>query len=136
MWLRTHYPSHPLLQDLINNGYAHFARYALLERQQAGLPPHSFQALFKAQASDARTAHQFLQDVAQLFNQNPNIALIGPLPALMEKRQGQYRMQLILQSVHRSALQNALSHSMPNVEALPLSKKVRWSLDVDPQDFM
>jgi primosomal protein N' (replication factor Y) len=136
MWLQTHDPSHPLLQDLINNGYAHFARYALLERQQANLPPHSFQALFKAQATDARAAHQFLQDVAQLYSQNPNIACIGPLPSLMEKRQGQYRMQLILQSSHRSTLQNALSQSMHIIEGLPLGKKVRWSLDVDPQDFM
>ncbi|MFT4939444.1 MAG: primosomal protein N' (replication factor Y) [Paraglaciecola sp.] len=136
MWLQTHDPSHPLLQDLINNGYAHFARYALLERQQASLPPHSFQALFKAQATDARMAHQFLQDVAQLYSPYPNIACIGPLPSLMEKRQGQYRMQLILQSNHRAALQNALSQSMLTIEGLPLGKKVRWSLDVDPQDFM
>jgi primosomal protein N' (replication factor Y) len=136
MWLQTHDPGHPLLQDLINNGYAHFARYALLERQQANLPPHTFQALFKAQAPDARTAHQFLQEVAQLYSHNQNIACIGPLPSLMEKRQGQYRMQLILQSTHRTALQNALSKTMTNVESLPLAKKVRWSLDVDPQDFM
>jgi len=136
MWLQSHDPGHPLLQDLINNGYAHFARYALTERQQANLPPHSFQALFKAQALDARQAHQFLQDVAQLFQYNSDVACIGPLPALMEKRQGQYRMQLILQSNTRGILQQALSQHMPGVEALPLANKVRWSLDVDPQDFM
>jgi primosomal protein N' (replication factor Y) len=136
MWLQTHDPGHPLLQDLINNGYGHFARYALLEREQANLPPHSFQALFKAQALDARQAHQFLQDVAQLYQHQPDIVCLGPLPALMEKRQGQYRMQLILQSSHRRTLQLALSQHISAVEVLPLGKKVRWSLDVDPQDFM
>lgn len=37
--LQTHFPEHPLLQDLINNGYGDFARYALQEREEAMLPP-------------------------------------------------------------------------------------------------
>ncbi|MFQ3236014.1 MAG: primosomal protein N' (replication factor Y) [Paraglaciecola sp.] len=136
MWLQTHDPGHPLLQDLINNGYAHFARYALLERQQAMLPPHTFQALFRAQSSNARLANQLLQDIGSLFAHSQQVQCIGPLPALMEKRQGQFRMQLVLQSTNRGALQFALNHAMANIEALPLATKVRWSVDVDPQDFM
>jgi primosomal protein N' (replication factor Y) len=124
------------LQDLINNGYAHFARYALLERQQAMLPPHTFQALFRAQSSNARLANQLLQDIGSLFTHSQQVQCIGPLPALMEKRQGQFRMQLVLQSSNRGALQFALNQAMENIEALPLATKVRWSVDVDPQDFM
>ena len=60
---------------------------------------------------------------------------LGPLPALMEKRQGRYRMQLLLQSFHRGQLQQVLAAHMSQVEALPLANKVRWSIDVDPQDF-
>lgn len=136
MWLQTHDPGHPLLQDLINNGYAHFARYALLERQQAMLPPHTFQALFRAQSVNARQADQMLQDIALLFSHSQHVQCIGPLPALMEKRQGQFRMQLVLQSAQRSALQFALIQAMGQIETLPLATKVRWSVDVDPQDFM
>jgi primosomal protein N' (replication factor Y) len=135
MWLQTHDPAHPLLQDLINNGYGHFARYALLERQQANLPPYSFQALFKAQALSARDAHEFLQQVADFFIGAEGVMCLGPIPALMEKRQGQYRMQLLLQSNQRGLLQQALNQHISSVEALPLATKVRWSLDVDPQDF-
>ncbi|KXI30198.1 primosomal protein N' [Paraglaciecola hydrolytica] len=135
MWLQTHDPAHPLLQDLINNGYGHFARYALLERQQANLPPYSFQALFKAQALSARDAHEFLQQVADFFSGAEGVMCLGPIPALMEKRQGQYRMQLLLQSNQRGLLQQALNQHVGSVEALPLATKVRWSLDVDPQDF-
>lgn len=136
MWLQTHDPGHPLLQDLINNGYSHFARYALLERQHALLPPHTFQALFRAQAINARQANQLLLDIAVLFSHSQYVQCIGPLPALMEKRQGQFRMQLVVQGSHRAALQFALSQAMPQIEALPLATKVRWSVDVDPQDFM
>jgi primosomal protein N' (replication factor Y) (superfamily II helicase) len=135
MWLQSHEPGHPLLQDLINNGYAHFARYALLERQHANLPPYSYHALFRAQAATARLAHDFLQQISHLFSQQSGILCIGPIPALMEKRQGQYRMQLLLQSQQRSVIQQAISQVMPNIENLGNGSKVRWSLDIDPQDF-
>ena len=45
-------------------------------------------------------------------------------------------MQLVLISSNRAALQHTLSQAMPNIEQLPLATKVRWALDVDPQDFM
>jgi primosomal protein N' (replication factor Y) len=135
MWLQTHNPAHPLLQDLIHNGYGHFARFALLERKQAALPPHSFQALFRSEAIHARQAHEFLQQVSQLFDGQTGILCLGPLPALMEKRQGRYRMQLLLQGPHRGQLQQVLAAQMSRVESLPLANKVRWSIDVDPQDF-
>jgi primosomal protein N' (replication factor Y) len=135
MWLQTHDPGHPLLQDLINNGYAHFAQYALLERKQANLPPYTYQALFKAQALSARDAHNFLQNIAQLFSQFSEVWCLGPIPALMEKRQGQYRMQLLLQATQRSSLQHALGQKINQIETLFLANKVRWSLDIDPQDF-
>jgi primosomal protein N' (replication factor Y) len=135
MWLQTHDPGHPLLQDLINNGYAHFAQYALLERQHANLPPYTFQALFKAQALSARDAFDFLQQIAQLFSAASGVDCVGPIPALMEKRQGQYRMQLLLQSPQRSSLQKAIGQQIKQIETLKLGNKIRWSLDIDPQDF-
>ncbi|MEP1446043.1 MAG: primosomal protein N' [Paraglaciecola sp.] len=135
MWLQTHDPGHPLLQDLINNGYSHFAQYALMERQHANLPPHSFQALFKAQALSARDAFDFLQQIAQLFSHVDGVSCLGPIPALMEKRQGHFRMQLLLQSSQRSRLQKAIAQQIQQIESLQLANKIRWSLDIDPQDF-
>lgn len=136
MWLQTHNPGHPLLQDLVNNGYGHFARYALLERQQANLPPYAHFALFRAEATNARLPHEFLADVSSMFHDTQHCAIVGPIPALMEKRQGRFRMQLLLQSNNRGLLQRALSERISAIEQLPLARKVRWSIDVDPQDFM
>jgi primosomal protein N' (replication factor Y) len=53
----------------------------------------------------------------------------------MEKRQGKFRMQLLLQAKQRSALQYAIGQIINQVENLPLANRVRWSLDIDPQDF-
>jgi primosomal protein N' (replication factor Y) len=60
---------------------------------------------------------------------------IGPLPCLIEKRQGRFRYMLVLQSQQRAALHSWLKHHLQEVEALPLASKVRWSLDIDPVDL-
>lgn len=135
MWLQSHQPGHPLLQDLIHNGYGHFARFALLERKQAQLPPFLFHALFRAESSRAQDAFEFLSEVANLMRHS-KVKIIGPIPAIMEKRQGRFRMQLLLQSPHRTKLNHAIAQQIKSIENMPAARKARWSLDVDPQDFM
>jgi primosomal protein N' (replication factor Y) len=135
MWLQTHQPGHPLLQDLINNGYGDFARYALEERKMAALPPYRFIALFRAESQQAGDGFNFLADVAALLN-HPHVSVLGPIPAIMEKRQGRYRMQLMLQANSRSTLNQAISIKINEIENLSSARKVRWSIDIDPQDFL
>ncbi|GAA6182968.1 primosomal protein N' [Aliiglaciecola sp. NS0011-25] len=135
MWLQTHQPGHPLLQDLIHNGYGHFARFALSERKLANLPPFSFHALFRTESLKAQDGFEFLSQVAQM-TQHPQIRVVGPIPAIMEKRQGKYRMQLLMQSQSRALLNHVIGHFATEIEALPSARKVRWSIDIDPQDFI
>jgi primosomal protein N' (replication factor Y) len=59
---------------------------------------------------------------------------MGPIPAAMEKRQGKYRAQLLISGVQRPALQQALSQLVQALEGGLASKRVRWMLDVDPQE--
>ncbi|MFA3791531.1 primosomal protein N' [Aliiglaciecola sp. SL4] len=135
MWLQTHQPGHPLLQDLIHNGYGHFARFALSERKLANLPPFSFHALFRTESLKAQDGFEFLSHVSQML-QHPQVHLVGPIPAIMEKRQGKYRMQLLVQSQSRGLINKVIGHFAAEIEALPMARKVRWSIDIDPQDFM
>jgi primosomal protein N' (replication factor Y) len=53
----------------------------------------------------------------------------------MAKRAGQFRFQLLLQSQQRQALHQLLDDLLPKLAKLKHSKKVKWSLDVDPQDL-
>ena len=57
------------------------------------------------------------------------------IPAGMEKRAGNTRAQLLLQSSSRAALQRRLSDWITQLEKLPTARRVRWSLDVDPGDL-
>lgn len=134
--LQTYHPENELLQDLLNNGYGHFARFALRERKQAMLPPFSYQALFRTEASNAKKAEQLLQQIKQLFEKTHSaISLLGPFAAPIEKRAGKYRFQLLLQCSQRSHLQAMLKQVMPQIEVLKSASNLRWSIDVDPMDM-
>ena len=134
--MQTRQPEHPLLNTLIHQGYQAFAVAALAERKQAGLPPYSYQALLRANAHEQQTPLDFLLAVAELINQHDNqTSVLGPAPAPMAKRAGQFRYQLLLQHTQRKQLHLLLNWLMPEIEKLKQARKVRWSLDVDPIDL-
>ncbi|OZB06879.1 MAG: primosomal protein N' [Idiomarina sp. 34-48-12] len=133
--LQTHHPEHELIQDLINNGYGHFAQTALRERQLTHLPPFSQHALFRAEANNADAVIAALEAVAALFPLRDDVIVLGPIPAVMERRAGRYRYQLLIQTQQRTMRAQLLRYVLPQLEKLPQLRKVRWSLDIDPQDF-
>lgn len=135
MWLQTHNPQHPLLQDLVHNGYGHFARHALMERKAARLPPFISQFVIRAEATDSALAYRFLQDSKAIFSQQHAIEMNGPFPCLIEKRQGRFRFMLVCSHEKRAPLHSALRLALPFLQALPQATKVRWSVDIDPTDF-
>jgi len=135
MWLQTHCPEHPLLQDLINNGFSDFARYALLERKHAALPPHEHQICIRSESQHKHLSIHFLNLCAQLFTQFKHAKVLGPFPAFIEKKQGRYRNLLIIQSASRKYLQQATEQANKALSEMPASRQVRWSIDVSPIDF-
>jgi len=134
--VQTHHPEHPLLQELTNNGYADFARDALEERRQTQLPPYSFQALLRAEATGEHAPQQFLQPLAETLRGWPlALEVLGPMPAPMPRRAGKHRWQLLLQSQERGPLHQACAALQQCCADSPLTRQVRWSIDIDPQDF-
>jgi primosomal protein N' (replication factor Y) len=127
--VQTHFPDHPLLKSLISNGYREFANVLL--------PPFSYLALLRSEAHHQHQTREFLQKASVLLNQQGRqMEIFGPVPAPMEKRAGKIRMQLLVQSNNRSLLRQAMHTWSMAIEKLPAAKKVRWSLDIDPQDMM
>ncbi|WP_417696969.1 primosomal protein N' [Psychromonas sp.] len=141
--LQTFHPEHNLLQELVNNGYADFSRSALTERRLAQLPPFSYQALIRAEALNATQAENFLrlckQTLQQIADNNKvseRVLLLGPIPASMERRAGKYRFQLLIQSEQRVLVTKMLNTALAHFDKMPEGRKVRWSIDVDPIDFI
>lgn len=134
--IQTHHPGHPLLQTLLHEGYETFAKEALIERKQAGLPPYKHLAMLRCAAIKKQVGLDFMNDARQLIHSKSLSALevFGPVPAPMEKRAGRYRTQIMLQSTDRKTLHQLLRQWLPQLQQLKSSKQVRWSIDIDPYD--
>lgn len=134
--LQTRHPGHPLLRALVQEGYPGFARACLLERRTAGLPPFAHQALWRAEAPDSLAAQHFLMAIASLAERTATpVQVLGPVPAPLARRSNRYRWQLLLQAERRGALHALLDQLLAGMAAIALTRKVRWSVDVDPVDL-
>ncbi|WP_150051323.1 primosomal protein N' [Methylomonas rhizoryzae] len=135
--LQTRHPQHPLLSILLQAGYSAYVEELLNERRQAGLPPYTHHALLRADAKQAAAAQGFLAAVRAWTQQNQlsAVQVLGPVPAPMSRRAGQFRFQLLLQSPNRKALHGLLDRLVQHIDGLEGAKQVHWSLDVDPADL-
>lgn len=137
--LQSHHTDHPLVQTLVTRGYHALADLILQERQLTALPPYRQLALIRAESKFPQKATDLLayarQQAEILSPPSPALNYLGPLPALMEKRGDRFRYQLQINSAQRKPLQQLLAELALKLEASPLAKAVRWSIDVDPQDM-
>jgi primosomal protein N' (replication factor Y) len=132
--MQSHHPDHPALTQLFTSGYERFALDLLAERKLSGLPPASCQAVLRAEATSREPVQDFLAAARKRFGRNGS-EIHGPFPAQMERRGGRIRWYLLVQDRSRSSLQKALDPWLEQVRKLPGARRVRWALDVDPQEF-
>lgn len=133
--IQTHFPDAPPLRTLIQDGYPAFAEKILEERRVHGLPPWHHLTLIRAEATSRRLPTDFLTTVRDNVTPGDSIELLGPVPSPMEKRAGKYRAQLLVSGQNRNRLQATVKQCIAAAEDSPLSRKVRWSVDVDPVDL-
>ncbi len=135
VWLQSYQVGHPLLQDLVNNGYSHFARSLLQERIAAGLPPIEWQIALRVEHEQQNLIFEFMQYANQLLEQFQQIKFIGPFPAGVEKKQGRYRFITIAQSTRSKYANEAMWQVHEALSKHALQAKLRWAIDVMPSDF-
>lgn len=135
--IQTEYPDHRLLQLLLKGGYDAFAAGALAEREHSAWPPFARIALLRSEATDLAAPMRFLQAAADVAAAHDvrGVRILGPAPAPMERRAGRFRAQLLLQAATHQPLQKLLSSWVPALESLKEASRVRWSIDVDPQEL-
>jgi primosomal protein N' (replication factor Y) len=135
--IQTEHPDHPLYRTLAGHDYAAFARTQLDDRQAAGLPPFSFQALLSSEAKDIGQAIDFLARAreAALPLAGEPVSLYDPVPMRMFRLKNLERAQLLVESPSRPALQAFLAAWSPMLHELRAPRELRWHLDVDPLEF-
>tara|TARA_B100000809_G_scaffold79800_1_gene77967 strand:- start:832 stop:3039 length:2208 start_codon:yes stop_codon:yes gene_type:complete len=137
--IQSHCIDHPLMETLLNYNYHHFAQMLLKERYIGNLPPYRYLAIIKAESKFANSANNFLQQARNLAEQlhpsSVQLNYLGPLPAIMERRNDRYRFQLQINAAKRGPLQQLLKLLAQHMENHKDARKIRWAIDVDPQDM-
>jgi primosomal protein N' (replication factor Y) len=132
--IQTEFPDHPLYAALRNQNFDAFAQTVLAERKQAGLPPYTYQAILRAEALRQDAALDFLRLAAACADRRQAaVTVYDPVPAGMARLAGKERAQLAVQSRSRTALQAFLRDWAPRLASLE-ARRVRWALDIDPQE--
>jgi primosomal protein N' (replication factor Y) len=137
--VQTDFPEHPVFSMLATHDYARFARTLLEERRIARLPPASHVAILLAEAHARADVDRFLDDAHAFARErvqggHGDVEVFAPVPALLARRAGYERGQLVVQSERRSALQAFLPQWRDALPAIA-RKRVRYAIDVDPAGF-
>jgi primosomal protein N' (replication factor Y) (superfamily II helicase) len=135
VYLQTHNPNHPLLLNLIENGYQAFVNSCLEDRKNAHFPPYSYLALLNAESKKPEEAINFLANIRSQAAKNVinTVKILGPIPAIMERKAGYLRAQLLFQSNNREELQRTLDIILNIIDEKKANyKKLKWFLDIDP----
>jgi primosomal protein N' (replication factor Y) len=141
--IQTEYPDHPLYAALIEHDFERFAATQLEEREQAGFPPYTFQALLRAEAPKIDQSLEFLARsraaaqalLADNAHYAEHVSLYDPVPMRMFRLMNLERAQLLVESPSRPALQSFLTQWMDALYVQKASRELRWHLDVDPLEF-
>ena len=141
MWVQTWHPTHALYQALCQHDFEAFAATQLKERDMAGLPPYSHLAILRADARTPAAARAFLQAAAELAATLPRaeaVMLYPPVPLGVARVANVERMQMLVESASRVALQRLLALWLPALHEMRRGRKgaddriLRWAVDVDP----
>ena len=134
--VQTDFPDHPVYAALAAHDYGRYADALLAERRAAQLPPFVHAALLAAEAHRRADVDAFMRRAHEsaLRTAGAAVTVYAPVPALLARRAGYERAQLVVQAAQRPALQRFLATWRAGL-AEARDPRVRWALDVDPAGF-
>jgi primosomal protein N' (replication factor Y) len=147
VWIQTFQPAHPLYAALKAHDYPAFAEQQLKERQQAGMPPFSAQALVRSEARSQEAAQAFLNLARQAALTDmaawpgwdvvlQQVSVYPAVPMSIQRVANVERAQMLVESHSRAALQKFLAawHELLHATRAAAECKglIRWAVDVDP----
>ena len=141
IYIETQYPESPVFQYLLRHDVDGFLAFTATEREEAKLPPHSYQALIHAEGKSLDKAIQFLNELKARMKSRGMITkelkVYDPVPKPVMRVAGSERAQLLIESGNRKALQEALEmidQELRQDSAGRISKtsRIRWLVERDP----
>lgn len=122
--IQTKNPSHPVMESVVTRNYQQFYNYELSKRQTFNYPPFCFLAIVKVTKNSEPKAEAEATKIANQLSSFKFLNILGPSPSFYEKTARGYTWQVIIKSLKRSAILEAvsdLSTSAVTVELDPTS---------------
>ncbi|HRP95928.1 MAG TPA: primosomal protein N' [Rhodocyclaceae bacterium] len=132
--IQTEYPDNPLYRFLTRHDFDGFAARELDERQAAGFPPYSFQAMLRADAPLLDEALAFLAHARRLAQElaPAGLRVFDAVPMRLTRLARRERAQLLVEADERGVLHGFVTQWLAQLRAQRVARTLRWQLDVDP----
>lgn len=141
IYIETQYPESPVFQYLLRHDVDGFLAFTASEREEAKLPPYSYQALIHAEAKNLDKAIQFLGELKTQIKKRgtdtKELKVYDPVPKPVMRVAGNERAQLLIESVNRKVLQEALEMIDQKLRQdsqgrISKTSRIRWLIERDP----
>ena len=133
--IQTRYPNDENLKQIKTGDYRLVSEQCLKTNKALNMPPYSTVAILRATSPSPESCYKFLDKANNLLNDKKNIYVIGPLPSIPLKVEGNTRNHLIIKTDTRTYLNRVLNYLTYEIQTWPETKKVKWSYDIDPYDM-
>lgn len=137
--VQTYQPAHPAIALACAHDFDTFARSELVERAELGYPPLTRMGMLRLEGADRalveRLASQAARAMVEAGKSDPNFAVRGPAPALIERVMDRYRFHVHARSVQSGLVRGALEQGRAAVSAAARASRIRVLVDVDPVDM-
>jgi primosomal protein N' (replication factor Y) len=141
IYIETQYPESPVFQYLLRHDVDGFLAFTASEREEAKLPPYSYQALIHAESKSLEKAIQFLSRLKTRMKTRgmvtKELKVYDPVPKPVMRVAGTERAQLLVESANRKALQEALEMIDQELRQdsqgrISKTSHIRWLIERDP----
>ena len=141
IYIETQYPEAAVFQYLLRHDVDGFLGYVAHERDEAKLPPFSYQGLVHSEAKSLDKAIQFLAALKGRLKTKglitAGLRVYDPVPRAVMRVAGTERAQLVLEADDRRQLQDVLEAVDQDLRSasqgrISKSDRIRWLIERDP----
>lgn len=141
IYIETQFSDSAVFKYLLRHDVDGFLSHIAREREEAKLPPFSYQGLVSAEAKNLDKALRFLSDLKSQLKARGHITsglrVYDPVPKSMVRVAGVERAQLVVESADRKQLQdvlNVIDRELRDQSQGRISKgeRIRWLIERDP----
>jgi len=131
--IQSFYPEHYALQAAAHHDYESFYQKEISYRKELNYPPFSKLICLLISGSDQDQVKKVAQELANFLKRREVQGLLGPVPAVIARRRGQWRYRILLKGKDLEEIRPALAETLAKIV---VPKEIKVLVDVDPVNLL